>query len=662
MAITTNKSVTLKASATGGTFTLNAKLTENSVNVSNNTSNVTVVATLSKGTGTFQGTGGTLYIDWYDNNTNTITQKGSKGISSLTSGSINVSATFDVSHLNNGTLSGYARARWVRGSSTYAPSSGNVSTNTTALTNIPRNSSLSLSGLEYNGEGKNVFCIIGKELFVNISNPEYTNKLYYSWNSSNITLLNNNITKNIYISFNGATTKQGYDNVTFPYTFKQIASTLPNNLTTPITFYLKTFNGDTQIGETSSVVYDYQIGEVYPINAVATLSTTDSLSKTLTGNTNTFINGISTIKNTITEVDLEGTGTIKSYNFVGNGENKTTTSSSYTFTNKVNFINNEFNTFYTTNRGLSGTLPTRLLTEYVLKDYTRPTITSTIIKRYDATSTTVNVEINGTYWNKSFGSVTNALNSISIKCTPSSGSASTKNATITYSGATYKGTASFTVATTSDAQFEIVVTDKASSISQIGNVTKAIAPFEFGDDYFGMYTDLYLDNKQVKGMKAPTANTDGANKKYVDDKASSSVTTATSNAKTYTDTEVGKVSPQNGVLWSGALWPSNTQGVTFSKKLSECQHGIILHWQGYSNNTLQNYEHTYQYIPKQHAVSSNGEGIFCSMGYNGGIRGYKYVYVNDDGLSGHANNSGTHTLSGVSYNNSLYVLSEVIEY
>jgi hypothetical protein len=136
MAITTNKSVTLKASATGGTFTLNAKLTENSVSIVDNTSNVTVTGKLSKGTGTFVGSGGTLYIDWYDNKTKTITQKSSKAITTLQSGSISTSATFNVEHNEDGTLSGYARARWVRGSSTYAPSSGSVSTSSTALTTI----------------------------------------------------------------------------------------------------------------------------------------------------------------------------------------------------------------------------------------------------------------------------------------------------------------------------------------------------------------------------------------------------------------------------------------------------------------------------------------------------------------------------------------------
>ena len=50
------------------------------------------------------------------------------------------------------------------------------------------------------------------------------------------------------------------------------------------------------------------------------------------------------------------------------------------------------------------------------------------------------------------------------------------------------------------------------------------------------------------------------------------------------------------------------------------------------------------------------------MGYAGGMRGYKYVYVYDDKVVGNAKNTGSQSLNGVTYNNSLYVLSEIIEY
>lgn len=548
MAITTNKSVTLKASATGGTFTLNAKLTENSVNVSNNTSNVTVVATLSKGTGTFQGTGGTLYIDWYDNNTNTITQKGSKGISTLTSGSINVSATFDVTHLSNGTLSGYARARWVRGSSTYAPSSGNVSTNTTALTNIPRNTTISLLEEKY-GTGNNDWnCIYRTNFSTFIGSSNYTTKLEYSWNGHS-GALTENLTKNLALSFNGAITDSNYQCITFPYTFKQIATELPNATNTNIQLILKTYSGGTQIGNTFTYTYNYKIGEIYP-TATISLETTDTLSNTLSGNKTTFINGVSNVKMTFSNVNFSGTGTIKNYQFSGNGESATQTGSSYTFKNKVDLSNPKFNGYITSNRNITYALGEKSYTNYTTKDYTKPIISTFTTQRADTTSTTVNVSVNGTYWNKSFGSVTNSIQSISIKMTPSVGSATTKTITPSYNGANFSGSTTFSLATTYDATFVITLTDKASTITQQGSVSKSISAFDIGDDYFGINSDLYMNSKKIIGIATPTSNNDGANKKYVDDKASSSVTTATSNAKTYTDGQLKKEGTWNNGIES----------------------------------------------------------------------------------------------------------------
>lgn len=652
MAITTNKSVTLKASATGGTFTLNAKLTENSVSILDNTSNVTVTGKLSKGTGTFVGSGGTLYIDWYDNKTKTITQKSSKAITTLQSGSISTSATFNVEHNEDGTLSGYARARWVRGSSTYAPSSGSVSTSSTTLTNIPRNTTLSLIN-DVLGSGNYTNCVIRTNFKTSIGSSDYTTKLEYSWNG-NTGVLTDNLTKDLALSFNGAITDTNYQCITFPYTFKQIASALPSAKTTTIQLKLTTYNGTTQVGNTFTYDYVYNIGEAKPTGSIA-LATTDTLSSTLSGNTTTFINGVSNVKMTFNSINFNSTATIKNYIFNGNGETITQTGNSYTFKNKVSLANDGFSGVVVTNRGNEYTIGSKNYTNYTTKDYSQPKVTTFTTSRADTTSTTINVSVGGTYWNKSFGSVSNTIQTISVKMIPSSGNTTTKTITPSYRGATFSGSTTFTLSTTVDATFELTISDKASTFTQKSSVSKSISSFDIGDDYFGINSHLYMNSKQIKNVATPTATTDATNKQYVDNQA----TTTLNSAKSYTDTQLKPVAE---VLWSGYYWPLDTQTCTLSKKVSECRNGIILHWQGWNNSQLQNYEHTYQYIPKHHVINCNGTGCFHVMGYAGGMRGYKYVYVYDDKIVGHAKNNGSQSLNGVTYNNSLYVLSEIIEY
>lgn len=131
-------------------YTLTATVVENSHNDANNTSNVTITATLASGGVHFSGySTPTLSVEYKDNGSNTTyTAKKTEQISSITSGtpSRSVSWTGDVAHKEDGTLSVSVKAVWLyKDSGTgYAPKSGNVEV-TLALTTIPRAGSVSVS-------------------------------------------------------------------------------------------------------------------------------------------------------------------------------------------------------------------------------------------------------------------------------------------------------------------------------------------------------------------------------------------------------------------------------------------------------------------------------------------------------------------------------------
>ena len=122
----------------------------------------------------------------------------------------------------------------------------------------------------------------------------------------------------------------------------------------------------------------------------------------------------------------------------------------------------------------------------------------------------------------------------------------------------------------------------------------------------------------------------------------------------------GKKLFQENILWQGVSYMNQTQSATLTKKVSETKHGIVLVWSGYSGGAQNNNFYTY-FVPKEIVNLHAGSGFFMSMGGTEGIIAYKYVYINDNIITGNANNSGNHSHGGLSYTNSSMVLRYVIE-
>lgn len=143
MAASASKTTNLYAPASSQyPYYLSVSFTENSTNIENNTSSVTVVASLGATNISMDVlNGGTLYLYWHDNRTNTDTFVSSIVISKcgMSYGTKTTSGTIDVTHNDDGTLSGYAYASWSKDRNyDYVPASGSVQTDWTILTTIPR--------------------------------------------------------------------------------------------------------------------------------------------------------------------------------------------------------------------------------------------------------------------------------------------------------------------------------------------------------------------------------------------------------------------------------------------------------------------------------------------------------------------------------------------
>ena len=136
-------------------YTLSASFNENSTNTTNNTSNITCTARLTPSSAYWSTSyPSTLTIYWHDNRENYDRQVASISFNGLSSNSDvkTASGTINVTHNDDGTLSGYAYAYFSKGSTTsvWACNSGGVTTSWTALTTIARASQPTLSATTFN--------------------------------------------------------------------------------------------------------------------------------------------------------------------------------------------------------------------------------------------------------------------------------------------------------------------------------------------------------------------------------------------------------------------------------------------------------------------------------------------------------------------------------
>lgn len=115
------------------------------------------------------------------------------------------------------------------------------------------------------------------------------------------------------------------------------------------------------------------------------------------------------------------------------------------------------------------------------------------------------------------------------------------------------------------------------------------------------------------------------------------------------------------ILWQGALYMTASQTARLSEKISEQNNGIVLFFKPYSNGQAQSWGYYCKYIPKQ-AIATYGSGYgynFIIPSNTKGIIATKYLYINDDSISGNAANVETYTIFGTSVNNTNAVLTAV---
>lgn len=116
------------------------------------------------------------------------------------------------------------------------------------------------------------------------------------------------------------------------------------------------------------------------------------------------------------------------------------------------------------------------------------------------------------------------------------------------------------------------------------------------------------------------------------------------------------------VLWDGTYYMTEGHTVTLDEPISQQNNGIILVFSTYGNGAAIDANFTFQFVPKLFITLKSGYGcIFPMLQTSLTNTGFKYLYIHDDYIKGHAQNGekvveGTTTL----YNNAGFVLRYVL--
>lgn len=293
---------TILTNENGGKYNLVASFNENSTSTANNTSNITCTAKLTKNNSRFEVTNaGVLKVYWHDNQSGVDTEWASLAVGELGYNTTerSASATKNVTHKADGTLSGYAKATWERTNAYghYAPPSGNISTDNTALTTIPRASAPTLSNSTFN---------IGDTITVNTNraSSSFTHTITMTYGSTTTTIGTN---VGASLSYNTANIANG------------LYAVIPNGTSLNGTITCTTYSGSTNVGsKTCSFTAKAVANNAKPTFSNFTFADTNSTTTAITGNNQVMISGKSTLAATITSANkatARYSATMKKYTF-----------------------------------------------------------------------------------------------------------------------------------------------------------------------------------------------------------------------------------------------------------------------------------------------------------------------------------------------------------
>ena len=359
----------------GNGYTLTASFNENSTSTANNTSNITCTATFTAG-GTNWETGhpSSLTIYWHDNRENYDRQVASISFSGIAKwSSQTASGTINVTHKDDGTLSGYAYAYFNKGNTTtgWACNSGGVYNSWTALTTIARASTPTITPSTFN---------IGDTITINTNRKStaFTHTLTFYFGTYS------------YEIGTGITDTVTFDTSTIA---NEMYQQIPNASVGEGNVTAVTYNGTTQIG-TKNVIFNAKVTNSNPTFS-AEYQDINSRTIAITDDNQQLIRNNSALQIAISNASAKNYATLSSLTAVINGTTYTGSLRGTGGSIDVGTLNLSSNTtaqvILTDSRGISTTQNLNL----IILDWVLPTAIITLQRQnnfYSETDINVNAE------------------------------------------------------------------------------------------------------------------------------------------------------------------------------------------------------------------------------------------------------------------------------
>ena len=359
----------------GNGFTLTASFNENSTSTANNTSNITCTGTFSSSNANWQtGYPSTLTVYWHDNRENYDRQVASINFSGINQWDTKTaSGTINVTHKDDGTLSGYAYAYFSKGSTTtsWACNSGGVTTNWTALTTIARASQPTVTPSTFN---------IGDTITINTNRKStaFTHTLTFYFGTYS------------YEIGTGITDTVTFDTSTIA---DEMYQQIPNASVGEGNVTAVTYNGTTQIG-TKNVIFNAKVTNSSP-TFNAEYQDINSQTIAITDNNQQLIRNNSNLQISVTNTSAKNYATLSSLTAVINGTTYTGSLRGTGGSIDVGTLNLSSNTtaqvILTDSRGISTTKNLNL----IILDWVLPTAIISLQRQnnfYSETDINVNAE------------------------------------------------------------------------------------------------------------------------------------------------------------------------------------------------------------------------------------------------------------------------------
>lgn len=256
---------------------------------------------------------------------------------------------------------------------------------TADLPTIPRNSTITATS---------AYIEETSQLTVTRYKDEYTHSIAYSFEGLSGYILANGTTTS-------TETKLTATSIGFPIPYAWY-SQIPTAQSGICTLTIKTYNGDTQVGNDYQTTFYARVKPYYVSHlptATATVRDANDTTYALTGNRNILIKGYSTAEVTWTATPTPE-ATVRNVRING----KNAFRSPYSFTLNDTDIHIMVTDSRMMSNGNNMTYP-----EFTLKNYSEPTIILASIERPDPTSNYATLSFTGTWFNQNFGSQNNTL-------------------------------------------------------------------------------------------------------------------------------------------------------------------------------------------------------------------------------------------------------------